>query len=155
MNADELPCKATELNAWIRQYFAVFEGPARSYFQLSFPVRVGWPEEERTTQTVHTVSFIALAFLGNEEDCCKCMGATLRMCITHEEFQDQCKPLFIRNWFSFETNEEFGETIRFLYGRIAFWETDINRALMQQACYKPQGAPPRKAVMPKEWCERR
>lgn len=138
------PLTAQQLNSWLHQNFAVFTAPPRAYFELGFPVHVGFPEEARWALSVHRVVHIFLGFYGSEEDCCKCIASHLLCGVSLESFQDATEPIFIRAPF------EYVEEEKKVVGRLAFWNPDLNRKLIESGAMLLQGALPRKAVMPKE-----
>ena len=95
---------------------------------------------------MHRVSYIALAFQGREDDCCKALASWLRVCVKREVFLDASEPLFIRTWFLF--NEDDDSKTTGVYGRLAFWDTKKNRYLMAQDCFKAEGAASREVIFP-------
>jgi len=146
MNTKDLPRTAEFLNVWLYQHFQVFTGPARAYFDLSFPVTIGFSGETQQALTHHRVNYLSLAFSGRQEETCKAMASWLRTLISPEEFIDAITPLFIRKDFSWE--RETKEEPACLYGRIAFWDSEKNKKLMTLPCYKAQGARPLPVELP-------
>lgn len=150
----DYPEKAVDLNAWVKAHFMVFEGPGRSYFELPFPVRVGWAGEEKGTETLHRVSYLSLSFRGTEADCCKAIAAHLYLCVSREIWMDAIEAVFVRTYFTYTDSENFGVMESKVAGRLAFWRQDLNRKLMSQAVFRPEGALASIAQLPPNFWDR-
>lgn len=142
MTPKDLPRTADALNGWIAQHFQCFTAPPRAYFELTFPVCVGFDGEKNSTVTIHRVSHLGLELLGREEDCCRSIAASLASLVTRETFLDAVEPLFIRTSFEWRRAEKA------IFGRLAFWDSQKNRRLLGAECYKVEGALPREAKPP-------
>jgi len=154
MNEKHIPTSAVMLNGWIEAHFQAFHGPARSWFELPFPVTIGFEEEQRSCTTQHRVSYITLGFKGPEEECCKAIAEWLYAQISYEEYCDAYTPLFIRRPFVYEKDESFG-LVEYVTGRLAFWDNAKNRKLIASPAYKPEGAMIRSVKMPDDMFDRR
>ena len=127
------------LNAEILTSFNVLEC-SRAYIQFPFSLQL----EGKECSAEKRIVMQTLALKGPEALCCEQIWKALIEPIGKEEREDAYAILFVRRWFIYESDE------RVLYGRVAFYNTKYQKALLANRAWKGEGYTPNTAIREKE-----
>ena len=134
MNA---PQTVKQLNATIATSFNVLEG-SRAYESFVFSVQI----EGKEFHGEHRTVMLTLALGGPVDLCCEQVWKALTETLTQEEKLDANAMLFVREWFSYNENV--------LYGRVGFYNTRLQNALLNHRVIKKEHFVPNKVLREKE-----
>lgn len=142
----EVPIRATDLNAWLRTHCQCLEGAKMAYLQFPLDARLMINEKEEYLTLDKRVIFSTIKLTGREEDCCREVHQALLESIPEESLQDQNSIVCIRAWFTYGT--DVGEVHGCLYGRLAFWDTTLDKKFFSHRFAVHEAAIPRPALSP-------
>ena len=146
----KLPETAVELNQWIKMNFVTFEGPSRAYFEL--PINVALPDVGQVTLHKRVI-YLTLSLEGPERDVVQHIAHVLRTIAGNDP---EHEAIFVRKWFAYESfSDQVSPLVDYsflaapalpptrskVYGRLAFWSSALNSALMKTMPYTPDGQP--------------
>lgn len=136
-----VPQTVRQLNATIINSFHVLES---SYAYESFPFFIAAGGQELRLE--HRVPILSIALTGPVDLCCEQVWEALIETLTAEELADRYAILFVRQWFSYESDK----TENILYGRIGFYDSRHQNALLAHRVHKGEGYAANKVIYAEE-----
>jgi len=130
---NKLPSTITQLTSWIEQHYNVYYSPRRSFIDLPVTLEMNG----QSTTFYNRICFVTVALRGRPSAICRHIAKRLEEITPREIFVDAAAPLFIRSPFEQGKNHESGDWQ--VYGRIAFWDNDIQKALLASDFIKKEG----------------